>query len=77
MAAGCAIVAHDNVFNRGVLGSKGLYFKNIKDLKIIFDKHSKQDKSIEDLRRYCFNRYIKMFRWELVLKEYEKLFNKF
>ena len=77
MASGCAIVAHDNVFNRGVLGSKGLYFKNTNDLKLIFENYSTQEKSIEDLRRHCFNRYKKMFTWELVLKEYEKLFKKF
>jgi hypothetical protein len=26
MAAGCAIAAHDNAFNRGILGDSALYF---------------------------------------------------
>lgn len=74
MAAGCAIIAHDNVFNRWVLGDGGLYFKSTQDLSDIFDKYKSNEKIKHHLSERSFNRYKKMFTWKIIFKEYAKIF---
>jgi glycosyltransferase involved in cell wall biosynthesis len=33
MACGCSIIAHDNVFNKAVLGNEARYFSNINEIR--------------------------------------------
>lgn len=72
MAAGALVVAHDNVFNRWVLGDGGgLYFKAADDLKMHLDRAPlpAQDRGsyVNAAQRRC----VEQFRWQHILSEYE------
>ena len=45
MASGSYIVAHDNVFNRSVLGDGGLYFKSERDLSYLINHFKEEDRN--------------------------------
>jgi len=71
MASGAYIAAHDNIFNRGVLGDDALYFSSVQDVaKIIHDvpvnKNEFKMRNLEKIRNE--------FNWGNVAKQYELLF---
>ncbi len=62
------IIAHDNGFNRSVLGEDGTYFKTEKELDEIFSKNAED---IED-RLVQTNSKIKLqYQWEQIVDAYE------
>lgn len=73
IAANALVAAHDNVFNRDVLGNEAFYFSNLEDLnELLASDINKEDhkdwqvanrKKIED----CYN-------WEIITQKLEKLF---
>ncbi len=73
MACRCRIIAHDNVFNRSVLGSNALYFNNAGQLSELL-AHNPDD--------LYFNRAVENnletisvhHSWELITDQYEALF---
>jgi glycosyltransferase involved in cell wall biosynthesis len=72
MAAGAVVVAHDNPYNRWVLGDGGLYFSGVDDLVTLLDEHYGPDvraKYRERARAICLQR----FTWEEVLGKYEAI----
>ena len=66
MSADCKIVAHDNIFNRSVLGSKGVYFSTYDSLlkKIWLNK-----KSIEQ----DWKDKLKSHDWKQITKKYSEV----
>ena len=72
MACGCRIVAHDNIFNREVLGTDADYFSNSEDLKEIISS----EKNKTDLDRQVKNNLSKIetfYSPEQIIDGYEKL----
>lgn len=75
MACGAHIVAHDNVYNRSVLGGNALYFRNSNDVRIYVD-------SIQNANEWCVRienniKTIKeRYSWTLLTDEYEAFFKK-
>ena len=74
MACGSYIVAHDNVFNRSVLESNGLYFANSKELAGIIN-------SFDETKReeYAERNRLKIkefYNWDLIAEKYINLFGK-
>lgn len=72
MAAGALVAAHDNVFNRWVLGDDGgIYFKTAYDLTHHLDRvpFSYQERAtcVDAAQQRCVER----FRWEYILEAYE------
>ncbi len=73
MAAGRAVLAHDNVFNRWVLGDGGLYFKGRADCgRAIHQLFTDRDQRVS-LGRHALERQQSLFTWEGVLQQYETL----
>jgi len=73
MAAGALICAHDNPFNRSVLGDNALYFNNLRDIA------NAVDNEIDPSNRNQFiNNNLEKIRtnynWELIVKSYHALF---
>lgn len=73
MACRCNIAAHDNVFNRGILGNDARYFSNVHDVKKIITQPFQQNvnsqydqNNIEKIKK-CFN-------WEKIIADYETIF---
>lgn len=74
MAAGCAVCAHDNVFNYTILDGTAYYFGSAADIttRIIAgpgpEADSWKEQNKERVRQY--------YNWELIVSRYESLFLK-
>jgi glycosyltransferase involved in cell wall biosynthesis len=73
MGAGCAIIAHDNIFNRWVTGDAAKYFDSEVHLDSLFDKLLVEDFSRKDMKYASAARFSKHFTWQNILKQYEEL----
>ncbi|HIQ25626.1 MAG TPA: DUF1972 domain-containing protein [Persephonella sp.] len=72
MASNAYIVAHNNIFNKNVLGDDAFFFNNSKDISTIISKDddSYREKFIERNRKKIKD----IYNWEKVSKEYVKVF---
>lgn len=75
MACGCNIAAHDNKFNKGILGDDARYFSSAHDVKKIIIQPIQQNvnsqqvlNNIEKIKIY--------YNWEKIITDYESLFLK-
>ncbi len=73
MACSCLIAAHDNIFNKSVLGENAFYFADDKQLAAIIKSNSSKqsysawlDNNIERIRT--------KYNWENIVDEYEQVF---
>lgn len=73
MAARTFIAAHDNVFNRHVLGDDAFYFKNSSDIKNIIDNF---DSHFPNRETYTTNNIKKIetfYNWKSITDSYENM----
>ena len=68
MAAGCAIAAHDNVFNRGILGEAAAYFTATEAHEALAAAWAGRHSIVRDHRA----RLEKGFRWPAVVEAYDR-----
>jgi glycosyltransferase involved in cell wall biosynthesis len=68
MAAGCAIAAHDNVFNRGILGEAAAYFTATEAHKSLAAAWAGRDSLYRDHQA----RLEQGFRWPAVVEAYDR-----
>lgn len=73
LGAGCAVIAHDNHFNRWVAGPGAKYFRSEEDCSLLFDKLLMDDTSLNSMKKSSQLRFQENFTWEKVLAEYESL----
>jgi glycosyltransferase involved in cell wall biosynthesis len=73
MGAGCAVIAHDNKFNRWVAGNGAYYFSDTNALRSFFDTDYLDDDFVKARRVFSKNKFIKDFQWSDVLGQYESL----
>ncbi|MNN61910.1 hypothetical protein D3C81_1771710 [compost metagenome] len=73
MGAGCAVIAHDNKFNRWVAGDKAVYFKDMQSCAEIFNHLLNDNETFKEMKLGSISRFDERFTWERVLKEYEDL----
>jgi glycosyltransferase involved in cell wall biosynthesis len=73
MACGCNIAAHDNIFNKAILGRDAFYFAGSDDIKVLLDTEpvspaigSHREKNLEKMEQ--------LYSWEKIIDAYEKLF---
>ena len=72
MAAGALVAAHDNVFNRWVLGNAGgLYFKTADDLIGQLDNAPLTTQARDTYVHAARQRCVEQFRWQDILKAYQ------
>jgi glycosyltransferase involved in cell wall biosynthesis len=76
MGAGCAVIAHDNEFNRWVVGEGARYFKDEATCSSLFDKLLMDDSSLKSMKAASKAAFYQRFTWEKVLSEYEALLTK-
>lgn len=74
MAAGASVFAHDNLFNRYVLGEGARFFKTPRDVKNILLSIEDSGKPNMDMIHANLNRIRSDYQWEMVIEEYENLF---
>lgn len=77
LGAGCAIIAHDNKFNRWVAGEGQIYFKNEDNLDDIFSGYLNDKEIREKMKKLSEDNFEKRFQWDMILKQYEDLLVKY
>jgi len=70
MASGALLVAHDNIFNRSILGDEALYFSDASDVAESITKvEKKRYAHFVDRNR---NKIEEIYSWELINKQYRE-----
>ena len=77
LGASCAVIAHDNQFNRWVASNGAFYFKTTEELKRFFESEYLNDDFVEVKRKNSLQQFLLNFQWQNVLEEYEILLRKF
>ena len=73
MACGCNIAAHDNVFNKAVLGDDATYFSSSSGVKEIINLYPNRDNHLL-YQQNNLQKIRKIYRWDKIINEYETLF---
>lgn len=73
LGAGCAVIAHDNHFNRWVAGPEAAYFKDESACATLFDRLLTDDAAVARMKAGSRARFRERFTWPQVLGEYEEL----
>lgn len=73
LGAGCAVIAHDNHFNRWVAGDDAAYFANETACSMLFDELLLDDVRLETMRAASRREFQARFTWEHILSQYEAL----
>jgi glycosyltransferase involved in cell wall biosynthesis len=73
LGAGNPVLAHDNPFNRWVAGPEACYFKNTEGCARQLDALLADDARLAAMAAASRERFLQMFTWEDVLRDYERL----
>lgn len=73
LGAGCAVIAHDNHFNRWVAGDGAVYFANEAACGDLFDRLLVDDEAVLRMKAASRERFLDRFTWPHILSEYEAL----
>ncbi len=73
MGSGAFICAHDNLFNKSILGEDALYFKTKEDIRDVIINYP-ADKRV-DIVNSNFLKIQDLYSWERIVSQYEELFN--
>ena len=73
LGAHCAVIAHDNHFNRWVAGPEAAYFKDETACAQLFDELLTDDNAVTRMKAASYARFRERFTWPQVLREYEEL----
>lgn len=73
LGAGCAVIAHDNHFNRWVAGEEAAYFANEAACAQLFEQLLTDDARLEKMRAASRREFQARFTWEHILSQYEAL----
>ncbi len=74
MASGAFIVAHDNVFNRAILGFDAVYFSDAFSLKKNLEVSFPDSTRIQNAIRNNISKVQSVYNWQKICDQYEKLF---
>ena len=75
MACNCLIVAHNNIFNKSILGTDAFYFENVESLNSILDKKIEK-KAYSSFLDNNLKKIKEVYNPERIFKMTEDLFNK-
>ena len=73
LGAGNAVIAHDNRFNRWVLGDGGRYFQTADEMDQVLTALLSDEPALVALRAAAQLRFVQAFTWDVVLEAYERL----
>lgn len=76
MAAGSRVVAHDNEFNRSVLGCDSIYFKDSNQVSEIIKSSQECSKDLDEFKFSNKQKIISNYRWEDIALKYLKCFDR-
>lgn len=73
MGCGSLIAAHDNVFNRSVLGNDAFYFKSSSDIKNLLETVSKNSELNRQMIQSNCQKVEQEYSWQKIVEQYEKV----
>ncbi len=73
LGAGCAVVAHDNVFNKWVAGEEQLYFSDVDSCAQVLDRVEADSTWRQHAKAKTRQRHESQYTWEHILRQYETL----
>ena len=73
LGAGCAVLAHDNPFNRWVAANAALYFDCVSSAEKLMDELFIDDQLQARLKKEASINFNQRFQWKCILSEYESL----
>ncbi|MDC8444131.1 DUF1972 domain-containing protein [Halomonas aquamarina] len=73
LGASCAVIAHDNQFNRWVAGESAAYFKDEAGCSLLFNQLLNDTTRAHSMKEISRKRFHERFTWQQVLEEYEQL----
>lgn len=73
LGAGCAVIAHDNQFNRWVADEAAVYFSGNFDLANFFDTDYLDDSLVLEKKMHAKKQFNARFKWNDILKQYNSL----
>lgn len=73
LGAGCAVIAHDNHFNRWVAEDGAAYFRDEDECASLFESLLNDTERQSVMKAASRKRFSARFTWQQVLKEYEEL----
>lgn len=73
LGANCAVLAHDNSFNRWVAGDGAAYFTDQNNCSDLLEKLLKDHSAWRALKVAGRSRFVQHFTWDAVLSQYESL----
>lgn len=74
MSCKCNIAAHNNVFNKSVLGDGGYYFGDVDMVKQIINTHCNHSPVLEQRQQMNLQKIKNHYTWPAIINSYEKLF---
>jgi glycosyltransferase involved in cell wall biosynthesis len=72
MSSNCLICAHNNIFNKSILGEDAMYFANSSDIKQLLLANTKKI----DYKELILNNFEKVkstYSWDKIILEYERI----
>ena len=73
LGARSAVLAHDNRFNRWVVGDGARYFSDVDSCETQLEFLLKEDGAILTMKDASWERFCENFTWDIVLRQYEEL----
>lgn len=75
MSCRCFILAHNNPFNRGVLGEEAVYFSQSDELQQHFNSlESLKEGDVNRIKEDNFQKIIQQYSWDEITLKHERLF---
>jgi glycosyltransferase involved in cell wall biosynthesis len=73
MACGCRIAAHENLFNRSILGNDAFYFSSPEQVRDILEIKA-DTKAMDGWKTNNLGKIKGIYNWDRIIDDYEKLF---
>jgi glycosyltransferase involved in cell wall biosynthesis len=77
LGAGCAVIAHNNRFNRWVAGDSAKFFSTVEECNACISELLDDDELVDRLSLASVRRFEEEFQWNKILTEYERLLEKY
>ena len=72
MSSNSLICAHDNIFNKSILGDDAFYFKNEKNITTLINQKEKNQEN--KFIKSNLNKINNLYLWDKIINEYECFF---
>jgi hypothetical protein len=73
MGCGCSVAAHDNEFNRSVLGTNAYYFTSPAEIEALLTRHNEILNGKEQMKTENVRKIRELYSWQRIVSQYEEV----